>query len=242
MTITVVCPTLNESENVSRLIRELEEVLRRIDYEIIIVDDDSPDRTWAVAEEMGQRDPRIRVLRRKGPRSLGWSVIEGFSSARGEVIACMDADLQHDPAILPRMVEELLHGSDLVVGSRYVHGGSIGDWRWTRRFESRLATKLAQWVIGIRICDPMSGYFLLRRADFLRVRERLNGQGFKILLEIASNMRWARIGEIPYTFRNRMAGKTKLSQRVVFAYLSQLWRLSRLKTGEAPLGDDVSSA
>jgi len=232
MNISVVCPTLNESENVPRLIAELKEVLQGMDYEIIIVDDDSPDRTWAVAEDLAKQNSRIRAVRRKGPRSLGWSVIEGFTIARGEVVACMDADLQHDPAILPSMLEALSDGSDLVVGSRYVRGGSVGEWRWARRSESWLATKLAQWVVGIRICDPMSGYFLIRRTDFLRVRERLNGQGFKILLEIAANMECPQVHEIPYRFRNRIAGETKLSRRVMFAYISQLCRLSRLKTGK----------
>src|SRR5215469_16927299 len=147
MDITVVCPTLNESENVPRLIRELKEVLQGIDYEIIIVDDDSLDRTWAVAEDLAEQNPRIRAVRRKGPRSLGWSVIEGFTIARGEALACMDADLQHDPRILPRMLAALSEGCDLVVGSRYVRGGSVGDWHWTRRLESWLATKLAQSIV-----------------------------------------------------------------------------------------------
>lgn len=231
MKITVVSPTLNESENLPRLIRELEDVLAGIEFEIIIVDDDSPDRTWEVAEEIARQDSRVQVIRRQGPRSLGWSVINGFMAARGDIVACIDADLQHDPRILPRMVEELGRG-DLVVGSRYVPGGSVAEWRWTRRLESWLATKLAQWVIGIPISDPMSGYFLLRRNDFLHVHDRLNGQGFKILLEIAANMPGAQICEIPYTFRNRVAGKTKLSRRVAFAYISQLWRLSRAKKGK----------
>lgn len=229
MKITIVSPTLNESENVPRLIRELGQVLDGIDYEIIIVDDDSPDRTWAVAEELARHDARIRVLRRQGPCSLGWSVIDGFTIAKGDVLACIDADLQHDPAILPKMLEELTKGSNLVVGSRYVSGGSVVGWRWPRRFQSWLATRLAQWIVGIRICDPMSGYFLVRRADFLRVRDSLDGRGFKILLELAANIDHPQIREIPYRFRNRIAGRTKLSQRVVFAYLSQLWRLSSKK-------------
>jgi dolichol-phosphate mannosyltransferase len=233
MKLTVVSPTLNESENVPRLIRELERVLSGLDYEIIIVDDDSPDRTWEVAQEIARQDSRVEVIRRQGSRSLGWSVIDGFTAAQGDVLACMDADLQHDPAILPRMLEELNRGCDLVVGSRYAPGGGIGQWGHVRRFESWLATKLAQWVIGIQIYDPMSGYFLLRRADFLHVRESLNGQGFKILLEIAANLTSARICEIPYTFRNRLAGKTKLSRRVVFAYISQLWRLGHVKAAQA---------
>ena len=233
MKLTVVSPTLNESENVPRLVRELEQVLAGLDYEIIIVDDDSPDHTWEVAQEIVRQDSRVRVMRRQGSRSLGWSVIDGFTAAKGDVLACIDADLQHDPAILPRMLEQLKRGCDLVVGSRYAPGGGVGHWGRMRRLESWLATKLAQWVLGIQIHDPMSGYFLLRRADFLRVRKSLNGQGFKILLEIAANLPDARICETPYTFRNRLAGKTKLSRRVVFAYISQLWRLAHLKVVKA---------
>ena len=229
MKLTVVSPTLNEAENIPRLIRELEQVLTRLDYEIIVVDDDSPDHTWQVVQDMGRQDPRVKVVRRQGRRSLGWSVIDGFTAAQGEVLACIDADLQHDPAILPRMLEQLERNCDLVVGSRYAPGGGVGKWGVIRRLQSWVATKLAHWVLGLQIHDPMSGYFLLRRADFLRVRELLNGQGFKILLEIAANLPAARICEIPYTFRNRVAGETKLSRRVVFAYLSQLWRLARVR-------------
>lgn len=233
MKLTVVSPTLNESENVPRLVRELDQVLVGVDYEIIIVDDDSPDRTWELAQEIAQRNPRVRVIRRQGERSLGWSVIEGFAAAEGDVLACIDADLQHDPSILPRMLEKLGGGCALVVGSRYSPGGGLGQWGRLRRFESWLATKLAQWVIGIQIHDPMSGYFLLRRADFMRVHDSLNGRGFKILLEIAANLPNARIREIPYTFRNRLAGRTKLSRRVMLAYISQLWRLAHVRTVQA---------
>ena len=229
MKLTLVSPTLNESENVPRLIRELEKVLVGLDYEVIIVDDDSPDKTWEVAQHIARQNPRVQVIRRRGSRSLGSSVIDGFSAAQGEVLACIDADLQHDPAILPLMLERLHQGCDLVVGSRYAPGGGVGDWGWLRRAESWLATKLAQGLIGVQIYDPMSGYFLLRRADFLRIRGSLNGQGFKILLEIAANFSDARIREIPYTFRNRLAGQTKLSRTVVFAFLSQLWRLAHRK-------------
>lgn len=233
MKLTVVSPTLNESENVPRVIGELEKVLAGHDYEIIIVDDDSPDRTWEVAQEIARQNSRVRVVLRKASRSLGWSVIEGFTAAQGDVLACIDADLQHDPAILPRMLEQLGRGCDVVVGSRYAAGGGVDRWGRLRRLESWLATRLAQWIIGIQIHDPMSGYFLLRRDDFLRVRESLNGQGFKILLEILANLPKARICEIPYTFRNRLAGKTKLSRRVVFAFFSQLSRLAHRKGAQA---------
>jgi dolichol-phosphate mannosyltransferase len=227
MRISVVCPTLNEVESIPALLEELETALRGMNYEIIIADDNSPDRTWAVAEGIGRTDKRVRVVRRLRNPGLGWSVIDGFKLASGDIIACMDADLQHDPAILPQMLEELCKGSDLVVGSRYIAGGSTGGWDFQRKAESWLATKLARCFTGIKISDPMSGFFALRRNDFLRVSERLDGRGFKILLEIAIHMPGAHISEIPYSFRKRRSGKSKVSRTVVFAYLSQLWRLHR---------------
>jgi dolichol-phosphate mannosyltransferase len=224
--VSVICPTFNEAENVAALIQELRDKLHGIDYEIIIVDDDSPDKTWAVAEAIRRADTRVRVLRRQSKPGLGWSVIDGFKIARGNLLVCMDADLQHDPAILTAMLGALCTGSDLAVGSRYAVGGSTGRWRIGRRAGSWFATMVAQLFTRITISDPMSGFFALRRHDFLRIHEQLDGKGFKIFLEIASCMPKARITEIPYTFRRRRAGRSKLSWTVIFAYIAQLWRLS----------------
>ncbi len=225
--LSVIAPTYNESENVVPLIMELQSVLRGIRYEIVICDDNSPDRTWARAEEISKGDPRVRVLRRTRDRGLARAVVDGFSLAQGKAVACIDADLQHDPAILPKMLQTLEEGADLVVGSRYVAGGGTANWNWRRRFTSWSATKMAEWLLGVKLRDPMSGYFLLRREDFLRVRQVLNPNGFKILLEVAARLKPSRVREIPYTFRLRAAGKSKLSSRVIFAYLGQLWRLYR---------------
>jgi dolichol-phosphate mannosyltransferase len=126
------------------------------------------------------------------------------------------------------MLEELGRGSDVVVGSRYVVGGGTGDWNWFRRIESQTATALAKIVLGANLNDPMSGYFLMWRKDFARVQEQLNGKGFKILLEILAKLHPANIREVPYTFRSRTAGKSKLSSKVVFQYLGQLCQLSKI--------------
>ena len=225
MKLSVISPTFNESENVGLLIAELEKFLDGLDYEILISDDDSPDLTWARVQEIGRRNPRVRALRRTSNRGLGASVVDGFTSATGEVVACIDADLQHDPALLPRMYKELIEGSNLVVATRYMPGGGTADWGAIRRLGSWGCTKLAQWVLGIRLRDPMSGYFMMRRDDFLRVRNRLNVRGFKILLEIVAHMRPSRLVEVPYTFGPRAHGESKLTKRIVFAYLAQLWRL-----------------
>lgn len=228
MKLSVITPTFNEAENIASLIKNISEVLDGLDCEIIVSDDDSPDLTWSIAQAISRANPRVRSLRRTNNRGLSASVIDGFSSATGDVICCIDADLQHDPSILKSMLQEIVNGSDLVVGSRYVAGGSIGRWGWFRHCQSWIATKLAQWLVGVKICDPMSGYFMMRRADFMRIRHRLDARGFKILLEIASHLGPSKVCEVPYTFHTRTAGESKLSRKVVCEYLIQLWKLSPL--------------
>jgi dolichol-phosphate mannosyltransferase len=225
MKLTVISPTLNEAENVPHLVEQLERSLGDIDYEILIVDDDSADQTWSIAQKISANNPRVRVLRRMQNRGLGMAVIDGFSIAAGDTLACIDADLQHDPSILPRMLEELLSGTDVVVGSRYVEGGSAGKWDRLRRLQSWFATKSAQFLLGIKLKDPMSGYFLVWRKDFSEIKDQLNGRGFKILLEIITRLHAARVKEIPYTFRPRTSGESKLTGKIVFQYAQQLWRL-----------------
>lgn len=225
MKLSVISPTLNEAGNVHRLVEELERALIGIDYEILIVDDNSPDLTWSVAQEISLTHPRVRTLRRMQDPGLSEAVIAGFSAAEGEVVACIDADLQHDPVILARMLNELQQGADVVVGSRHVDGGSTGEWGRVRRLESWVATKTAQLLLGFRLKDPMSGYFLVSRKDFAGVKAQLNGSGFKILLEILAKLRASKIKEVPYTFRPRTQGQSKLSGRVILQYLHQLWRL-----------------
>src|SRR5258706_12017319 len=129
MELTVVSPTFNEAANVQPLIEELRRVLAGLDYEILIVDDDSPDLTWQRVEQIGASDPRVRVLRRQGERGLAPAVVAGFAAARGDAMACIDADLQHDPAILPAMLAELRAGADLVVATRYMEGGGVAGRR-----------------------------------------------------------------------------------------------------------------
>jgi dolichol-phosphate mannosyltransferase len=230
MKLTVISPTYNEAENVELLVSELEKHLAGLDYEILISDDDSPDLTWARVAEITRRNRRVRGLRRMSNRGLGASVVDGFTLATGEVLACIDGDLQHDPSLLPRMFAELTKGSQLVVGTRYMPGGGTTNWNAIRRLGSWGCTKLAQWVLGIKLRDPMSGYFMMWREDFLRIRDRLNVRGFKILLEIVAQMRPSSLVEVPYTFGPRAHGESKLTKGIVFAYLAQLWRLYRQST------------
>jgi dolichol-phosphate mannosyltransferase len=225
MKLSVISPTLNEAENIPTLIEQLQRTLGSVDYEILIVDDNSPDLTWSIAEKISRTNPRVRMLRRMENPGLGLAVIDGFSAAEGDMLACIDADLQHDPRILPKMIEELENGMDVVVGSRHVKGGGFGKWSRWRRFESWCANKAAQLLLGFEIKDPMSGYFLVWRKDFVRVQEQLSENGFKILIEILAKLRTRRVKEVPYTFRPRAVGQSKLSSRIVLLYFHQLWRL-----------------
>jgi dolichol-phosphate mannosyltransferase len=226
MRISVVSPTYNEAANIARLISEVGTALEGFEFEIVIADDNSPDGTWEKAERIAQTNPRVRVIRRLNNRGLSPAVIEGFLAASGDYVACIDADLQHDPMILRQMVAALAGGSEIAVGSRYVNGGGTGEWTPLRRFESWVATKLAQLFLGVTLRDPMSGYFILRREDFCNICSQLDVRGFKILLEIVSRLAPSNLKEIPYTFRPRVAGESKLSSKVIFQYFGQLWRLS----------------
>jgi len=224
--VTIVSPTYNEAENVERLVRAVDAALAGIDYELLIADDDSPDRTWEIAEGLALRNPHLRVLRRTKNRGLSQAVIDGFLSSSSDYVGVIDADLQHDPAILPRMVAALDSGAEIAVGSRYTDGGGTGTWGTSRRFQSWFATKLAQTFLGVDLTDPMSGYFVLLRRDFNRIQKELDATGFKILLEIIARLNPSRLQEVPYTFRERVAGRSKLSPRVIFQYFEQLWKLS----------------
>ena len=225
MKLSVISPTLNEARNIPALVEQLQQILGNLDYEILIVDDNSPDLTWSVAEKISLQDPRVRSLRRMDNPGLGIAVVEGFSAAEGDILACIDADLQHDPSILPKMVEELQSGVDVVVGSRHVNGGGFGKWNWWRRFESWCANRAAHILLGFDVQDAMSGYFLIWRKDFDRVQGQLRESGFKILLEILAKLQAPRVKEVPYVFRPRIVGQSKLSSRVILLYFRQLWRL-----------------
>jgi dolichol-phosphate mannosyltransferase len=219
--VSIVTPTYNEAANVPLFVEAIGDVLADTTYEIIVVDDDSPDRTWEVAGKLGQADPRVRVIRRFGESGLSSAVMAGLGSARGQVLVVMDADLQHDEAILPRMVGLLSSDqADVVIGSRATDGGSYGSWGSGRRFVSWVATLIARLLLRVPTTDPMSGYFAMTRATFDELAPSINPQGFKILLEFIGRRRAGlRVTEVGFTFRNRMHGETKMSPSVIRSYL-----------------------
>jgi dolichol-phosphate mannosyltransferase len=222
--LTVVVPSFNEIDNVELLIKRLHAALDGIEWEVIYVDDDSPDGTAAKVRQLAQTDPRVRCIQRIGRRGLSTAVIEGMLASSAPYLAVIDADLQHDECLLPRMLAALKSdGLDIVVGSRYVAGGAIGEWDKRRATISSVATRLARLVISAEIADPMSGFFMIDRRAFERTVRWLSGNGFKILLDLfASAPTPYRFRELPYVFSERIHGESKLDSLVIWEYVMLL--------------------
>ncbi|HUI62023.1 MAG TPA: glycosyltransferase family 2 protein [Steroidobacteraceae bacterium] len=222
--ISIVVPTFSEAGNIGELHSRLDRILGAVSWELIFVDDDSPDGTADIARELAQRDPRVRCIQRIGRRGLSTAVVEGALSTSSPYVAVMDADLQHDETILPAMLEQMRSRDlDIVVGSRYVAGGSLGDLAQNRQDISRFASRLARGLVPQDLHDPMSGFFLVK-ADVMRATARhLSGYGYKILLDLfASAGRPLRFAEVGYTFRRRIHGESKLDSLVAWEYLMLL--------------------
>ncbi|MEI8395780.1 MAG: glycosyltransferase family 2 protein [Rhodospirillaceae bacterium] len=222
--LSVIIPTFNEVDNVAALARRLEVVLAGVAWEAIFVDDDSPDGTAAEVRRIGRDNPHIRCLQRIGRRGLSSACIEGFLASSAPYLAVMDGDLQHDEALLAPMLDCLRSEPvDIVVGSRYVGGGGIGNWDQSRARMSVFATRLSRLVLKAELGDPMSGFFMVRREAMERAVRKLSGVGFKILLDLfASVPEPLRFRELPYQFRERQADETKLDIRVMLDYLMLL--------------------
>ena len=222
--LSVIVPTFNERPNVLPMIKGLEQALGENRWEVIFVDDDSPDGTAAKIRELAKRDPRIRVLQRVGRRGLSSAAIEGILASSAPFCAVIDGDLQHDEKLLASMLETIKEEDlDLVSGSRYVDGGGLGDWQQSRARISRFATRLSRMVLHADLTDPMSGFFMIRRSSFEQRMHDLSGIGFKILLDIfASSKEPLRYRELPYQFRTRQAGESKLDSQAAWEYFMLL--------------------
>ena len=219
--LAVVVPTYKERDNVAPLFQRLERILCGVRWEVIYVDDDSPDSTAAAVRDLAMRDARVRMIRRIGRKGLSSACIEGMLSTTARYVAVMDADLQHDESILPAMLALLERdGLDLVIGSRHVKGGSMGEFTAERVRLSNLGARISRAVTRTNLTDPMSGFFMLDRRFLESVAPRLSGIGFKILLDIVASARGeVRLAEVPYTFRARQHGESKLDIVVGLEYL-----------------------
>jgi dolichol-phosphate mannosyltransferase len=219
--LSVVVPTFNERDNVTVLYRRLAATLTDISWEVVFVDDNSPDGTSEVVRGLARQDSRVRCIRRIGRRGLSGACIEGILASSAPYAAVIDADLQHDETQLPKMAALLQSGeAELVVGSRYIEGGSADSFNRKRAGASQLATEVAKRVLKVEIADPMSGFFMIRRDRFEQLAPQLSTQGFKILLDIVATAQGKlRTIEVPFTFGSRQHGESKLDSMVALDFL-----------------------
>ena len=218
--VSVVIPTYNEATAIEETLRRAAAALRStgVDFELLVVDDASADGTAERVESLTQQIPAV-VLRRPARLGLATAVLEGWAAARGEVLGVMDADLQHPPETLAPLVAAMHRGADLAIGSRYVPGGGTSDWTWIRRFISRTATHMAATVLPLKLAavgDPMSGIFMVRSRALEGAQ--LNPLGYKILLEVIAKAQYKNLVEVPYVFRERERGASKLGTRQYWEY------------------------
>lgn len=232
--VSLVIPTFNERQNIELLIAQLTRLLDNdllLNYELILVDDDSPDGTWEKALTLTDQYPQLRVMRRQHEQGLSSAVIRGWQVARGDVLGVIDADLQHPPEILLSLIRKMAGGADLALASRHIDGGGVSEWSLLRRTLSRgaqiLGLLILPDVVG-RVSDPMSGYFLVRREAI--AGPRLNPKGYKILLEVLGRGKIKDIAEVGYVFQERTEGESKVRWRHYLDYLQHLMRL-RLHRG-----------
>ncbi len=227
--LSLIIPTYKESQNIPTIVSKLSHLLNqtiRDRYELIIVDDNSPDLTWEVAQSLMPEYPQLRVMRREKERGLSTAVIRGWQAARGEVLGVIDADLQHPPETLLQLYAEMERGADLAVASRHVEEGGVSDWSIIRRFLSRGAQVLGLIILpGVvgRVSDPMSGYFMVRRDAIMG--KVMDPVGYKILIEVLGrgNIRW--IGEAGYVFQERQEGESKVTGKQYIEYIQHLLKL-----------------
>lgn len=225
----LVIPTLNEAGNVGVLLSRIQAALlsEDIDYELLVVDDDSQDGTIDVVRAYADADSRVRVFTRKGQRGLAGAVVHGWQHTDAQLLGVIDADLQHPPELLPVLLSRLAEGHDLAIASRYSGGHAVSGWNAARLAISRLGTWFSMPLqrSGVRVKDPLSGFFIVRRSCIEDLQ--LQPEGFKILLEILVRGRIRSAVEIPFQFGQRHAGKSKADVKVALHYFSLLGKLSR---------------
>ncbi|HZR30288.1 MAG TPA: polyprenol monophosphomannose synthase [Terriglobales bacterium] len=227
--LAVVIPTLHEAKNIKAVLERIRGSLDPLDinYELIVIDDDSRDGTESIVKHVAQQDTRVRLLLRQNQRGLAGAIAHGWRHSQAEVLGVIDADLQHPPEVLPELWKTMQAGHDLVIASRYAAPGGMREWNLIRRLLSKISTRLA-WPFqrpGIRVKDPLSGFFLVRRSSLDGIS--LQPEGFKILLEILVKGRIRSVAEVPFVFGLRQAGSSKADLSTGWHYLRLLERLWR---------------
>jgi len=224
MIFSLIIPTFNESENISILIEQIDLTFSQanIKGEIIIIDDNSPDKTWEVADNLKQKFKNLTVLRRLNKKGLSSAVLDGFQVADSEIIGVIDADFSHPPEKIPELIKPILEGkSDFVIGSRYVEGGSIENWPLNRKIASYIARLFVKGLTDVK--DPMSGFFFLNK----KIMEDVNisPKGFKIGLELIVKGKYKKLTEVPITFKDRKYGNSKLGVNIILEDTIHIFKL-----------------
>jgi dolichol-phosphate mannosyltransferase len=241
--LSVVVPTLNEAKNIAEVVSSLRQHLGPAlgdSYELIVVDDDSPDHSWEIALTLTAAYGNLRVMRRVGEKGLSSAVVRGWQAARGDVLAVIDADLQHPPEVIAELWKQMEHGADLAVASRHAAGGGVSDWSLSRRLLSRgaqlLGLLILPEVLG-KVSDPMSGSFMIRRGVIAGTE--LSPLGYKILIEVLGRGRARRISEVGYVFQERQSGNSKVTLRLYAEYFAHLLRLRYARWRRSDLSDSL---
>ena len=223
--VSIVVPTYNERQNLPRLVEAIASHLKHRAYEIVVVDDSSPDGTGDLAADLAKTHP-IRLLRRPARSGLGSAYRDGFQAAKGDLVFEMDADLSHDPRFLPALVEAVENGADIAIGSRYVADGRIVGWNWYRKLVSGVGNGLAKVALGLRIRDVTSGYrCYARHAAGIVQAVQSDGYAFQVEALYLARKQGLRIVEVPITFENRTVGKSKLGTGEFVRFVQTLGRL-----------------
>lgn len=222
--ISIVVPTYNESENIENLLSAVSRTLKGYDYEIIIVDDSSPDGTAKIVKRIITEDDRIRLLIRAGKLGLGSAILDGFKMAKGNYFLMIDADLSHRPEDIKHLIDSR-KGADIVIGSRYINGGRIVGWPVKRKFISKVATVLVKIMFNLSVKDPVSGFALYKKEAIEHLDGKLRPIGYKLLLEVLAKSPGLTVVEIPITFINRKTGQSKLGFGEILKFIKLCWSL-----------------
>lgn len=225
--VSIVVPTFNESKNIESLVKEIKTNVPKI--EIVIVDDNSPDGTGKLADNISRKTKNVVVVHRYDKKGLGSAILDGFEASHGDVVGVIDADFSHPPFLLPKMIEKIDEGYDLVIGSRYVKDGGIENWQFTRRIVSKTAIKLSRFLTNVK--DPVSGFFLVKKSSIKDVK--LSSRSWKVLLDIIVKGKYSKAAEIPFIFTTRKEGKSKIAAKEYMNYILHLAELSRFKVCRA---------
>jgi dolichol-phosphate mannosyltransferase len=219
--LTVIIPTFREEANIKNIVTAVDDVFREhaLNGEILVVDDNSPDGTIAIVNELKKDRPNLSLLVRTADHGLSQSVVDGFLHASSEVFVVIDADFSHPPALIPKIYQEIRAGSDVVIGSRYMEGGGIRKWPLKRRVISLGATLLGRFLFP-EVTDPVSGFFAIRKS--VVAGARLKPRGYKILLEVLGKGSWKTEREIPFEFSDREVGASKLKVKTIVEYAQQV--------------------